>query len=238
MYASQRTNYRNRELKGNCLWSGGSPAFHRTLLISPGNETGVHGGLPEAARPEITSADLAPLALELAVWGVQSPAELQWLDTPPDAAYGQAQALLRQLGGLDDAGRITPFGRRMNTLGVHPRLASMLLRAAELGLASYASMLAALLQEPAGLRSSGSAGAGTDLRPRVEALLTADSSGMPQAAAAVADGAAVRRMLQESRQLRSALGPAADPVGPDEDSCGLLLSFAYQIGRASCRERV
>lgn len=186
-----------------------------------------HGALPEAAKPEIASADLAPLALELVAWGVQSPAELQWLDTPPAAAYGQAQALLRQLGGLDEAGRITPFGRRMNTLGVHPRLASMLLRAAELGLASYASMLAALLQEPAGLRSSGSAGAGTDLRPRVEALLTADSSGMPQAAASVADGAAVRRMLQESRQLRSALGPAADPVRPDEDSCGWLLSFAY-----------
>ena len=118
-----------------------------------------HGALPEAARPEITSADLAPLALELAVWGVQSPAELSWLDNPPDAAYAQAQALLRQLGGLSDAGRITPFGRRMNTLGVHPRLASMLLRAAELGLASYASTLAALLQEPSGLRSSsGSAG--------------------------------------------------------------------------------
>ncbi|NEU64020.1 ATP-dependent helicase HrpB [Paenibacillus sp. ALJ109b] len=186
-----------------------------------------HGVLPDAAKPEIASADLAPLALELAAWGVQSPAELQWLDTPPAAAYGQAQALLRQLGGLDEAGRITPFGRRMNTLGVHPRLASMLLRAAELGLASYASMLAALLQEPAGLRSSGSAGAGTDLRPRVEALLTADSSGMPQAAASVADGAAVRRMLQESCQLRLALGPAADPVRPDEDSCGWLLSFAY-----------
>jgi ATP-dependent helicase HrpB len=191
-----------------------------------------HGALPEAARPEITSADLAPLALELAAWGVQSPAELRWLDTPPDAAYAQAQALLRQLGGLDDAGRIMPFGRRMNTLGVHPRLASMLLRAAELGLASYASTLAALLQEPAGSRSSSSAsagGAGTDLRPRVEALLAAGrSSAMPQAAAAGADGAAVRRMLQESRQLRSALGsPAADPVRPDEDSCGLLLSFAY-----------
>ncbi|MFS0856760.1 ATP-dependent helicase HrpB [Paenibacillus taichungensis] len=186
-----------------------------------------HGVLPDAAKPEIASADLAPLALELAAWGVQSPAELQWLDTPPAAAYGQAQALLRHLGGLDESGRITPFGRRMNTLGVHPRLASMLLRAAELGLASYASMLAALLQEPAGLRSSGSAGAGTDLRPRVEALLTADSSGMPQAAASVADGAAVRRMLQESRQLRLALGPAADQVRPDEDSCGWLLSFAY-----------
>ncbi|MGV2883929.1 ATP-dependent helicase HrpB [Paenibacillus taichungensis] len=186
-----------------------------------------HGVLPDAAKPEIASADLAPLALELAAWGVQSPAELQWLDTPPAAAYGQAQALLRQLGGLDESGRITPFGRRMNTLGVHPRLASMLLRAAELGLASYASMLAALLQEPAGLRSSGSAGAGTDLRPRVEALLTADSSGMPQAAASDADVAAVRRMLQESRQLRLALGPAADPVRPDEDSCGWLLSFAY-----------
>ncbi|PYY26662.1 ATP-dependent helicase HrpB [Paenibacillus illinoisensis] len=188
----------------------------------------VHDGLPEAARPEIASADLAPLALELAAWGVQSPAELQWLDIPPASAYGQAQALLRQLGGLDDTGRITPFGRRMNALGVHPRLASMLLRAAELGLASYASMLAALLQEPAGLRSSGSAGAGTDLRPRVEALLMAGSSGTPQAAAAVADIAAVRRILQESRQLRTALGPAReDPERPDEDSCGLLLSFAY-----------
>ncbi|WP_440118929.1 ATP-dependent helicase HrpB [Paenibacillus sp. QZ-Y1] len=186
-----------------------------------------YAALPDAARPEIASADLAPLALELAAWGVQTPAELQWLDTPPAAAYGQAQALLRQLGGLDDAGRITPFGRRMNALGVHPRLASMLLRAAELGLASYASMLAALLQEPAGLRSNGNAGAGTDLRPRVESLLTADSSGTPQAASAVADDAAVRRMLLESRQLRSALGPAADPVRPDEDSCGLLLSFAY-----------
>ncbi|SCY80333.1 ATP-dependent helicase HrpB [Paenibacillus polysaccharolyticus] len=189
-----------------------------------------HGALPEATRPEITSADLAPLALELAAWGVQSPAELSWLDTPPDAAYAQAQALLRQLGGLDDAGRLTPFGRRMNTLGVHPRLASMLLRAAELGLASYASTLAALLQEPAGLRSSSASagGAGTDLRPRVEALLAAGSSGGPPAAAAGADGAAVRRMLQESRQLCSALGnAAADPVRPDEDSCGLLLSFAY-----------
>lgn len=187
-----------------------------------------HGALPETARPEITSADLAPLALELAAWGVQSPAELRWLDIPPDAAYAQAQALLRQLGGLDDTGRITPFGRRMNTFGVHPRLASMLLRAAELGLASFASTLAALLQEPAGLRgsSAGAGGAGTDLRPRVDALLAAASSARPPAAGA--DGAAVRRMLQESRQLRSALGsPAPDPVQPDEDSCGMLLAFAY-----------
>ncbi|PZT54688.1 ATP-dependent helicase HrpB [Paenibacillus silvae] len=196
-----------------------------------------HGALPDTARPEISSADLAPLALELAAWGVQSPAELSWLDIPPDAAYAQAQALLRQLGGLDDAGRITPLGRRMNTLGVHPRLASMLLRAAELGLASYASTLAALLQEPAGLRSGSASagGAGVDLRPRVEALLAAGSSAMPHAAGA--DGAAVRRMLQESRQLCSALGgPAADPVQPDEDSCGLLLSFAYPDRIAQRRE--
>lgn len=192
-----------------------------------------HGALPEAARPEIASADLAPLALELAAWGVGQPEELQWLDTPPAAAYGQAQALLRQLGGLDDAGRITPFGRRMNALGVHPRLAGMLLRAAELGLAGYASVLAALLQDPAGLRGSGSAG--TDLRPRVEALLSAGSSAAAQTAAA--DAAAVRRLLQESRQLRAALGPAApDPARPDEDSCGLLLSFAYPDRIAQRRE--
>ncbi|MBD0320760.1 MAG: ATP-dependent helicase HrpB, partial [Gemmatimonadetes bacterium] len=70
--------------------------------------------------PEILEADLAPLALELAAWGVRDPAELAWLDPPPAAAYAQARELLAQLGALDSDGVITAHGRRMGAIGLHP----------------------------------------------------------------------------------------------------------------------
>ena len=63
-----------------------------------------HKALAPFTTPEIADADLAPLALELAVWGVSDPASLSWLDQPPAAAMAQARELLTGLGGLDKAG--------------------------------------------------------------------------------------------------------------------------------------
>ncbi|NBB93348.1 MAG: ATP-dependent helicase HrpB [Gammaproteobacteria bacterium] len=97
--------------------------------------------------PEIVSADLAPLALDLAQWGVSEPGELDWLDAPPSAAHDQAVELLQSLEALDEAGRITADGRRMLALGVHPRLAHMVLTGRRVGLARTAAELAALLGE-------------------------------------------------------------------------------------------
>ena len=48
--------------------------------------------------PEILSADLAPVALELAAAGVVDPGELRWLDPPPAAAFRQARELLARVG--------------------------------------------------------------------------------------------------------------------------------------------
>src|SRR3569623_1640172 len=90
---------------------------------------GEHDRLAEFNRPEITEADLAPLALELAQWGGGDPAALSWLDAPPPAAYAQARGLLQDLGALDPRGAVTAHGRAMAALPVHPRLAHMLLRA-------------------------------------------------------------------------------------------------------------
>lgn len=53
--------------------------------------------LPPYSKPEIMEADLAPLALELAAWGVSDPESLAWLDPPPSAAYSQGCELLKQL---------------------------------------------------------------------------------------------------------------------------------------------
>ena len=83
---------------------------------------------PDAAYDrlvEIEAADLAGLALELAVWGA-GPEALPFLTPPPEGAFAEAQALLRMLGALDGAGRITPHGRDLAALPLHPRLAHML----------------------------------------------------------------------------------------------------------------
>ncbi|WP_376695610.1 ATP-dependent helicase HrpB [Wenzhouxiangella sp. EGI_FJ10305] len=97
--------------------------------------------------PEIVSADLAPLVLELAQWGVTDPAGMDWLDPPPTASWNQAVELLQALDALDDEARITAEGRAMLELGLHPRLAHMVLAGRRLGLARTAAELAALLSE-------------------------------------------------------------------------------------------
>ncbi|AIQ12844.1 ATP-dependent helicase HrpB [Paenibacillus durus] len=187
-----------------------------------------HDRLPESDAPEILEADLAGLALELALWGVRDPAQLAWLDAPPPAPYAQATALLRQLGALDAAGAITPHGRQLAALGTHPRAAHMLLRAAELGAAPLACRLAALLQERDPLR--GPASGSCDLTLRVEALLRYEASAGRDAGGG--DPAALRAAARASRgleaQLKAAapdLSAAADPA--EASLSGLLLSFAY-----------
>ncbi len=87
-----------------------------------------HGTRSRHRSPEITQADLAGFALELAAWGVDADAQpsLRFIDDPPTAALRQARELLAQLGALGDDGRITELGRTMSSLPVHPRLARML----------------------------------------------------------------------------------------------------------------
>jgi ATP-dependent helicase HrpB len=99
------------------------------------------------AEPEVRAADLAGLLLDCAAWGVTDPTTLSWLDAPPAASLASARAELASLGCLDVRGQITPLGRRLRALPLPPRLASMVLRAADLGAADQAADIAALLVE-------------------------------------------------------------------------------------------
>ncbi|MEE4296869.1 MAG: ATP-dependent helicase HrpB, partial [Wenzhouxiangella sp.] len=83
--------------------------------------------LQAAATPEIMQADLAPVVLELAHWGVTDPTELVWLDPPPRPHWNQARELLTALQALDPNGRITGHGRDLLKPGLHPRLAHLLI---------------------------------------------------------------------------------------------------------------
>lgn len=184
-------------------------------------EERMQAALVPHGTPEILEADLAPLALELAAWGVSDPAELAWLDPPPPSAYAQARALLGELGALDPAGAITPHGRRMAGLALHPRLAHMVLRAREMGLGGLACDLAALLGERDVLRR-GDHPPPTDVRLRVEALRDLPSGRRPRASV---DEGGLRRVQAEARELRRRLGIRGEEG--DAESAGILLALAY-----------
>jgi len=104
-------------------------------------------GLVPFADPEIRSADLSGLLLDCAEWGASDPQSLAWLDPPGEGALAAARSGLQAVGGLDGEGRITAEGRRIRALPLPPRLARMLLTAADGGAANDAAELAAVLVE-------------------------------------------------------------------------------------------
>src|SRR6185437_1007976 len=155
-------------------------------------------------------------------------AALRWLDPPPAALLASARDLLERLGALDSGGRITPHGREMTRLGVHPRLAHMLLRARQTGALPLAADLAALLSERDLLR--GTEGArDADIRGRIEALRGESESGG-------IDRAALQRARRAARELLRQLGTQATAIAGRPargGSAGGLLALAFpdRIGR-------
>jgi ATP-dependent helicase HrpB len=98
-------------------------------------------------QPEILSADLSSLVLDLAQWGVTDPATLSFLDPPPAPALKEARSLLRELGALDGDGRITAEGNSLRALALPPRLARMIVDSHRLGAGEEAAEIAAILTE-------------------------------------------------------------------------------------------
>jgi ATP-dependent helicase HrpB len=118
--------------------------------------------LPAYAEPEIRSADLAPLLLDCAEWGTADPRALSWLDPPSAAAIDAAREELVRLDALDEKGRITAMGKRLRSLPLPPRLARMVILAAEAGHAEEAAEIAAVIVE------RGLGGNDADLAHRLE----------------------------------------------------------------------
>ncbi|MEZ5563716.1 MAG: ATP-dependent helicase HrpB [Gammaproteobacteria bacterium] len=178
---------------------------------------------------EIVNADLAPLALELARWGTRDPAELAWLTPPPTGPLAQARELLQTLGALDGEGRITAHGGEMHSLGTHPRLAHLLLRAQQAGVPNTGCALAALLGERDILRTRPNE-RDADLRTRLE-LLARQSDAADHADA---DRHTLRQVQRSAESFARQLGLRGRPTDIDMHEAGWLLASAYpdRIARA------
>lgn len=186
-----------------------------------------HASLPAHTAPEILEADLAPVALDLAEWGVADPRALRWLDPPPAATFGQARDLLRSLDAIDEQGKITPHGRALARLGTHPRLAHMIVRGDALGLQRLALDIAAVLSERDLLRWNASR-RDADLRLRIEALRRGRVDDPHVAADVRVDGGARQRALRSAEVLARQLEARAKTQSDEADAdIGRLLAFAY-----------
>lgn len=127
----------------------------------------VQTNLAASRNPEILDADLAPLMLELAQWGIKNVNDLTWITSPPPGAVSQAIDLLENLRAIRDK-NITERGREMLGLPTHPRISHMLIEAREEGTFSLAlaTDIAAILEE----RDPLPKGSGADLSLRIEML--------------------------------------------------------------------
>ncbi len=202
--ADQRRGRAGRVARGHCyrLWTKG--------------EEGALAAYPPA---EIESADLAGLALELALWGTRED-KLPFLTPPPGPALAEARQLLRMLGALDDRGRITKHGRALAALPLHPRLGHMLLRAGPQ--AAPLAALAEAARDP--LR-----GAPCDLALRLEALR--DPARFRRERPYRLDREARDRIAAEARRLRKALTAPRSETAPMSAGAMAALAWPDRIGR-------
>jgi ATP-dependent helicase HrpB len=173
-------------------------------------EAAASAGMPPFDPPEIVESDLSSLLLDCALWGVSDPTTLRWLDTPPAAALSEARTRLTALEALDDDGRITPHGKALAKLPLSPRIAHMLVRAGEMGLAQTAAEIAVLLGE------RGIGGQDTDLTLRLQRWRR-ESGKRADAGRALA-----KRWAGLVKPLPSRVG-----VGASEASVGLCLALAF-----------
>ncbi|WP_439365466.1 ATP-dependent helicase HrpB [Bradyrhizobium sp. DASA03005] len=159
-------------------------------------------------QPEILSADLSSLVLDLAQWGVSDPAALSFLDPPPQPAWKEAKSLLTELNALDGDGRITAEGKSLRALALPPRLARMIVDSHRAGSGEAAAEIAAVITE------RGLGGDSVDLEHRRDQFRRDRS---PRAASA--------RDL--ARRWASQVAAAEKVVQQEDLSTGLMLAYAF-----------
>jgi ATP-dependent helicase HrpB len=179
-------------------------------------------------QPEILSADLSSLVLDLAQWGVSDPRTLAFLDSPPAPALKEARSLLAELGALDGDGRITAEGKSLRALALPPRLARMIVDSHRLGAGEEAADIAAVLTE------RGLGGDSVDLGARLDQFRR-DRSQRAGSARSLAQRWASQVAATEGLPSPSPLmgeGRGGEPAtvvsqGGEELTTGVMLALAF-----------
>ncbi|UCN00170.1 ATP-dependent helicase HrpB [Sulfurimonas sp. SWIR-19] len=203
--AVQRAGRAGRLSNGVCyrLW-------HASKILQP------------STKPEILRTDLSSLMLDLALWGVDDFCELKFLDIPHPDTIQKTKKILQELAMLDASFKITSFGKDALSLGLHPRLAYMILKANELGFAYEACLLASLLGEKDIFKNASKE---SDILPRYIHLFEQDFN------SSYIHIFRVKEVLREAaffyKKLKNIKQVPKKNTSLDKDILGVLLLFAY-----------
>jgi ATP-dependent helicase HrpB len=198
---------------------------------------------PAFDTPELQRSDLAEPLLALHGMGIAEPGALAWFEAPPAPALAAAETLLTRLGALED-GALSPTGRRMADLPLHPRLARLAVAGEDLGIPQLALRAAALLESGSlaarqGLErtpSKSGHGADSDLLLRLDQFEEAAAAGFGAGACRSAglEAAAVQRARRAVQSLARFLPSPAEP--PDAEAHllkALLAAYPDRVGLLS-----
>ena len=197
--ATQRMGRAGRVAEGTCyrLWTKASEHL-----------------MAEQRTAEIEYADLAPMALDIAMFGEKNIDSLPWLTQPPRANISSAKDLLVSLGAIDTDNNITPLGKRIAALPCHPRMARMIVCADTAERKALACDIAALLEEKDPLADN----ADTDMTLRLSLLRLARRKKQ------IGRWQRIAKIAAEYRHMAHTTEDNTDPV-PTE--VGLLVAYAY-----------
>jgi ATP-dependent helicase HrpB len=198
---------------------------------------------PAFDMPELQRSDLAEPLLALHGMGLPRPSELHWFEAPPEAAVTAAEGLLARLGALAD-GALTPVGRRMADLPLHPRLARLAVAGEDLGIPKLALHAAALLETGSLAARQGldrtpaktGHGADSDLLLRLDQFEEAEAAGFGAGAcrAAGLDASAVHRAKRAVQSLSRLLPSAPEPADAEPRLLkALLMAYPDRVGQLS-----
>lgn len=205
---------------------------------------------PAFDAPELQRADLAEALLALHGLGIADPAALDWFEAPPGASLQAAEQLLRDLGALDGAGRLSATGRRMLALPLHPRLARLVVAGEDLGIPATARWAAALLEtgdlsaraslERGAFQDSVSAGPAldSDLLLRLDQYREAEAAKFHGGAirAAGLDGGALHRAQLAVRSLMRGVSDAEPADAEARLLRALLPAYPDRIAKAGGKD--
>ena len=199
--SEQRAGRAGRVREGLCL-----------RLWSEADQAGLDG----FRAPEILTTDLSSLVLEILYWGAKQPEDLCWLEEPPRSHFFQAVELLRMLEAVKKDGQLSTVGKEMVTMGLHPRLARLVVEGRKRGLDETACCLAAFLSE----RDWMGRGTDSDIHARLEALKNRRDSNSP----------IVKRILKLWKSLLKRK-PEPMKIRPEAAAELLMLAYPDRIGK-------
>lgn len=210
--ATQRAGRAGRLMAGKCIRLYPKDDFERR---------------PQQAISAIQQADLLPILIEAARWGVNELKSLPLLELPSPIKEIQTWQELQNLAVVDERNILTVHGEEVATLPCHPRFSHMILMANKqsTALSLLACLMAALLEERDIFKGE-QALSHCELSARLRHIVQTHRN---------AHSGVIKRIMNQAKRLAKCLQLTFSLHEFDVNQAGLLLAYAYPERVAKAR---